>query len=122
MPYNWGPNFIVPTDVLQSYSGKVLLREDLDKDLLRKELSELGIQGSVVQIVNPWYFRRKGLNSWIRIGESRDEASNFPVRWDTTHLENGRYEVMGFMHVYVEKEGQQTVIARGNTVEISIEN
>ncbi len=122
MPYNWGPNFIVPTDVLERYSGKVLLREDLDKELLRQELSELGVQGSVVQIVNPWYFRKKGHNSWIKIGESRDEAGNFPVRWDTTHLENGRYEVMGFMHVYVEKQGVQAVIARSNTVEISIEN
>ncbi|WP_291319705.1 hypothetical protein [Desulfonatronospira sp.] len=122
MPYNWGPNFIVPTDVLESYSGKVLLREDLDKELLRQELSELGVQGSVVQITNPWYFRKKGHNSWIKIGESRDEDGNFPVRWNTTLLENGRYEVMGFMHVYVEKEGIQTVIARSNTVEISIEN
>ena len=38
MSYEWGPHFIVPSEVLKSYSGNVLLREELDEDLLNKEL------------------------------------------------------------------------------------
>jgi hypothetical protein len=29
---------------------------------------------------------------------------------------------MGFMHVFLEKEGQTTAIARSNIVEITVEN
>ncbi len=122
MAYNWGPHYIVPSEVLQSYSGRVLLREYLDRDLLRQELSELSIQGSIVQISNPWYFRKKDQGSWVKIGESQDEKNNFPVRWDTTELENGRYEVMGFMHVYIQGQGREIILARSNTVEVEIQN
>ena len=39
MSYNWGPYYIVPTDVLKSYSGAVVLREEFDEELLRNETS-----------------------------------------------------------------------------------
>lgn len=122
MPYNWGPHYIVPSDVFKSYSGNVLLREEFDEDLLRKELKELGLAGPVVRITNPWYYRRKNTDTWIRVGVSDDRGENFPVRWDTTKLENGQYEVMGLMHVFVNKNGEEKAIARENVVEVTIEN
>ena len=71
MSYNWGPHYIVPTEVIKTYSGGVL-----------------------------------------------------PVRWDTTDLENGQYEVMGLMHVFVEEEEgiKGKAIARENIVEVTVEN
>ena len=54
----------------------------------------------------------------IRVGI--DE--NFPVRWDTTNLENGQYEVMGLMHVFVKRGGEEIAIARQNMVEVTVEN
>ncbi len=122
MPYNWGPHYIVPSEVFKSYSGNVLLREEFDEDLLRKELKELGLAGPVVRITNPWYYRRKNTDTWIRVGVSDDRGENFPVRWDTTKLENGQYEVMGLMHVFVNKNGEEKAIARENVVEVTIEN
>ena len=41
MSYNWGPHYIVPSEVIEKYSGAVQLRENLDENLLRKELEEL---------------------------------------------------------------------------------
>ena len=122
MPYNWGPHYIVPSKILKSYSGGVQLREDLDEDLLHKEMEELGISGPVVRINNPWYYRKKSTDTWIKIGESDDVHNNFPVRWDTTKLENGQYEVFGLMHVFVKKGGEERVIARENIVEVTVRN
>ncbi len=122
MPYNWGPYYIVPTNVLKSYSGAVVLRESLDRELLHREAKELGIDGPIVKITNPWYYRKKGTDTWVKIGESSDEHENFPVRWDTTVLENGQYEVMGLMHVSVRKSGAEIAIARQNVVEVDIHN
>jgi small-conductance mechanosensitive channel len=122
MSYNWGPHYIVPTEVLKSYSGMVLLREEFDEELLRKELEALGITGPIAKITNPWYYRRKGTDTWIKIGESADEHQNFPARWDTTSLKNGQYEVMGLMHVFVKKNGTETAIARQNVAEVAVEN
>jgi hypothetical protein len=122
MSYNWGPRYIVPSEVLKKYSGSVLLREELDEELLRKELEELGLSGPIVRIANPWYYRRKNADTWIKLGESRDRQENFPVRWDTTSLENGQYEVMGLMHVFVRTDDGETAIARENVVEITVEN
>lgn len=123
MSYNWGPIFIVPTEVSQIYSGTILLREDLDRELLAKQLAELNIQGPVSRITNPWYYRKKGLSTWIKIGESEEEETFFPVRWDTSFLENGEYEVMGFMHVFVKQEGGREVsIARQNVVKVTVRN
>ena len=122
MSYNWGPRYIVPSEVIKKYSGNVLLREELDEELLAKELAELGLTGPVVRITNPWYYRRKSASTWIKIGESRDKQDNFSVRWDTTALENGQYEVLGLMHVFVKKNGDETAIARENVVEVTVEN
>jgi len=124
MSYNWGPRYIVPTESIKTYSGSVLLREAYDEDLLYKELEELGFTGRIFRINNPWYYRKKSTDTWIQIGESQDEHRYFPVRWDTANLENGQYEVMGLMHVFVEEEngGKGKAIARENIVEVTVEN
>jgi hypothetical protein len=122
MSYNWGPHYIVPSEVLKKYSGSVLLREEFDEELLHKELEELRLTGPIVRITNPWYYRKKNTDTWIKLGESVDRQENFPVRWDTTSLENGRYEILGLMHVFVKKDRYETAIARENVVEVTVEN
>ena len=122
MSYNWGPYYIVPTAVLESYSGNVRLREEFDENLLRKELEELGLSGSIVRVNNPWYYRKKNTDTWISIGESDNKEENFPVRWDTTNLGNGQYEVLGLMHVFVKRGEEEKVIARENIVEVTIKH
>ena len=152
MSYNWGPHYIVPipTEVIKTYSGSVLLRDEFDEDLLHKELKEIGLTGRIVRVTNPWYYRKKNSDTWIKIGESDDRRRNFPVRWDTTDLENGQYEILGLMHAFVRKGGpvswdtislakgqyaafgykpilirkghEETVIARQNVVEVTVEN
>jgi len=44
------------------------------------------------------------------------------VRWDTSPLENGLYEVLGLMHVTVKKGKEEKTIARQNVVEVSVVN
>jgi hypothetical protein len=122
MSYNWGPHYIVPSEALKSYSGAVQLREELEEDLLRKELEELNLAGPVVRVTNPWYFRKKNTDTWIKIGESMNRQQNFPVRWDTTNLENGQYEILGLMHVFVRENGGEKAIARENVVEVTVKN
>lgn len=122
MPYNWGPHYLVPSEVMKTYSGAVQLREEYRDDLLHKELDEMNLSGPVVKVVNPWYFRKKGTDTWIKIGESEDRQQNFPVRWDTVGLENGQYEILGLMHVFVRKNGGETAIARQNIVEVTVQN
>ena len=122
MPFDWGPHFIVPSESLKKFSGVVRLREKLDEDLLQKELEELGLPGAVMKISNPWYYRKVNTQSWIKIGESEDKQENFPVRWDTTKLGNGQYEVLGLMHVFVKKGEEENAIARQNVVEVEIIN
>jgi hypothetical protein len=122
MSYDWGPHFIVPSDGFEKFSGSVLLRENMDDKLLRKELEALGLKGAIEKINNPWYYRKKGTESWIKIGESNDIDENFPVRWDTSQLENGQYEVLGFMHVYVKKKNDEKVISRQRIVDVTIEH
>lgn len=122
MSYNWGPHFIVPSEVFETYSGVVLLREEFDEALLQKELEELGISGSISRVTNPWYYRKKNTDTWIKIGESDDVDEDFPVNWDTTKLENGQYEVMGLMHVFVKKGTEEKVIARHNIVDVTVQN
>lgn len=123
MSFNWGPHYIVPSEVIKTYSGSVLLREEFDKDLLYKELEELGFKGRIMKVSNPWYFRKKNDGTWIQIGESEDESRYFPVRWDTTQLEDGQYEIMGLMHVFVEDGSNKgKAIARENVVEVTVKN
>lgn len=116
MSNNWGPHFIVPSEVFESYSGSILLREEFDESLLRKELEDLGITGPVLHVTNPWYYRSKNTDTWIKIGESDNIDENFPVSWETTKLENGQYEVMGLMHVFVKSGNVEKGIARQNIV------
>ena len=122
MSYNWGPYYIVPSEILRTYSGNVALREYFDEDLLNKELESLGISGPITKINNPWYYRKKSTQSWIKIGESNDRRENFQTKWDTSSLENGQYEVMGLMHVFVKEDGEEITIARQNVVEVTVEN
>jgi hypothetical protein len=124
MPYDWGPHYIVPTEIIEVYSGNVLLRENYDKELLQKELKEQGFSGRITRINNPWYFRKKNTDTWIQIGESQDESTLFSISWDTTILENGNYEVMGLMHVFIEEEkgNKGKAIARENIAEVTIKN
>ncbi len=122
MSYNWGPQYIVPSEAIKSYSGAVRLRETFDEDLLRKDLAELGLSGTVVKVTNPWYYRKKNSTTWIKIGESDNREENFPVRWDTVTLENGQYEVLGLMHVFVRHGEAVTTIARENVVEVTVQN
>jgi len=122
MAHNWGPHFIVPSEVFDDYSGDVLLREEFDEALLHKELEELGMSGSVLRVINPWYYRRKNTDTWVKIGESGDIDEDFPVNWDTASLENGQYEVMGFMHVFVKQGNDEKAIARQNIVEVTVKN
>ena len=122
MSFNWGPHYIVPTEALKTYSGNVNLRETLDGELLEKDMEALGFPVQVARIVNPWYYRKKGAGTWIKIGESDDRARNFAVSWDTTKLENGQYEVLGLMHAMVHGGDEEAIIARENTIEVTIEN
>ena len=122
MSYNWGPHYLVPSTVTQVYSGIIQLREQLDEELLQKELKDLGIRGHVKRINNPWYYRKKETTTWIQIGESDDKANNFPATWNTRVIDNGEYEVLGLMHVYAGDNENETVIARQNIVSITIKN
>jgi len=122
MSYNWGPRYIVPSEALKTYSGRVLLREDLDEELMRKELAELGLRGPVIRILNPWYSRKKGGDTWTMVGQSDNKEDNFAVPWDTNGLENGSYEVMGLMHVFVKEGKEEKAIARQNVVEVTVKN
>jgi hypothetical protein len=122
MSENWGPHYIVPSEVLKKYSGSVLLREEFDEELLAKELKALGLTGPILRVVNPWYYRQKDTGTWIKIGESMDKQANFPVRWDTTALANGQYEILGLMHVFVRQNGDEVAIARENVVEVTVTN
>jgi hypothetical protein len=122
MSYDWGPHYIVPSVVLGSYSGNVVLRENFNEDLLSKEMETLGISGPIIKISNPWYFRKKNTETWIMIGESDDKHEDFRIRWDTTLLENGQYELMGLMHVFVRTDSEEMAIARQNVVEVTVKN
>ncbi len=122
MPINWGPHYIVPSETTKNLSGRVLLRETFDEELLKKELKELGIEAAPVKASNPWYYRKKGEETWIKIGESQERQENFAVSWDTASTENGEYQVLGLMHVWVRKNGQEIVVARENVVDVVVEN
>jgi hypothetical protein len=122
MSLNWGPHFIVPSETLRAFSGKVLLRENFDEELLNKELKELGYAGVPFRAVNPWFYRKKNSETWIKIGESSDRQGDFSVQWDTTVLENGAYQVLGLMHVFVKKADKEFAVVRQNIVDVTIDN
>jgi len=122
MSINWGPHFIVPSKNLVKLSGKVVLRESFDEDLLKKELKELGVTGSPFRATNPWYYRKKNAETWIKIGESSDRENWFSVPWDTTSLEKGAYQVLGLMHVYIKEGDRELVLCRQNMVDVKVES
>jgi len=122
MAHNWGPHYIVPSTTLRHFSGRVLLRETYDEDLLRRELNALGITGEPVGVNNPWFYRKKGEESWIKIGESSDKKKDFAVSWDTAKLSNGSYQIIGFMNVRVLGAGEEMTIGRQNIVDVVVEN
>jgi hypothetical protein len=100
-----------------------MLRETFDYDILRQELIADGLPLEVVKVRNLWYYRKKNSDTWLMIGESDDVENHFPVEWDISKLENGSYEVMGLMHVFVEEGvSEKTTIARQNIAEVSIQN
>ena len=122
MSNNWGPHFIVPSDTLNSFSGTVVLRESFDNELLEKELEELGYSGAPYKAANPWYFRKRDQETWIKIGESTDRENNFAVQWDTSKLKNGEYQILGSMHVTLRENGNEFVICRQNSSIVKVEN
>jgi hypothetical protein len=122
MSLNWGPHFIVPSETLRAFSGKVLLRENFDEELLKKELEKLGYAGVPFRATNPWYYRKKNSETWIKIGESADRSSDFSVQWDTLAIENGAYQVLGLMHVFVKKADEEFAVARQNIVDVTVKN
>jgi len=105
----------------KTFKGAIRLREKYDEDLLRQELDALGLSGGVIRVTNPWYYRKKGTETWIKIGESEDKNEDFPVRWDTSKVEQGSYEVLGLMHVFVKMGDEVKAIARQNIVEVTVE-
>ncbi|OPY05358.1 MAG: hypothetical protein A4E67_01964 [Syntrophaceae bacterium PtaB.Bin038] len=120
---SWGPQFFVPTISIKYYSGRVLLRETLDDEMLRKELSAMNIDGTPVGFSNGWYIRKKGTQSWIKIGESTAREHDFATRLDTTELENGTYQVLGFMSAKIRTPGMKDVIvSRQNIADFEIRN
>lgn len=112
----------MPSETLRSFSGRVVLREDYDDKLLMKELASLGYEGLPFHVSNPRCYRKKNSETWIKIGESSDREKHFSVSWDTKTLENGDYEVMGFMHVVITRDEQEFSITRQNIMEVRIEN
>ena len=122
MSYDWGPHYIVPSEILESYSGNVVLRENFDEELLQKEMESLGVSGPITRVTNPWYYRKKNTDTWIKIGESDDKSEDFRIRWDTNNLAKGQYEIMGLMHVFIKQDGEQVASARQNVVEVTVEN
>ena len=122
MSINWGPNFIVPSKKLTNLSGKLVLRESFDGELLKQELAELGFSGVPFKATNPWYYRKKNTETWIKIGESSDKENWFSVPWDTTSLVNGNYQVLGLMHVFIKEGDKELVIFRQNIVDVKVEN
>jgi hypothetical protein len=117
-----GTSLYRPFGNIKTFSGRALLRETNDEELLKKELEELGYEGNPIRATNPWYCRKKGAETWIKIGESAEKRDNLPVSWDTTRLENGEYQVLGLMHVWVKKDRQELVVARENIVNVVVEN
>jgi hypothetical protein len=122
MSINWGPYFIVPSESQRTLSGRVVLREHFDEELLNKELDQLGYSGAAIKATNPWYYRKKKTESWMKIGESSDKQNNFAVPWETKKLENGEYQVLGVMHVSIKKGEDEQVIARQNIMDVTIKN
>jgi hypothetical protein len=100
-----------------------VLRESFDYEVLRQELITNGLSPDVVKVINPWFYRKQNSNTWLMIGESDNIEENFPVEWDISRLQNGSYEIMVLMQVFVaESVTEETIIARQNIAEVTIQN
>ncbi len=120
---SWGPQFLVPTIIIKKYCGCVVLRENLDDELLKKELEALHISGYPTGVTNAWFIRKKGHQTWIKVGESSNRQMDFAVRFDSTEHENGDYQILGFMSVKVRTEdGKNIVVSRQNIADLEISN
>ncbi len=119
---DWGPHFVASSEAARILSGRILLKEDVDEGLLRRDLDSMGFSGPVVRIMNNWYIRRIGRNTWLQVGTSDRRDASFPVLWDSTSVENGEYEVLEQMNVVVKHGSNQQVVARTNTVKVAIQN
>jgi len=119
---NWGPQFLVPSIVIKKYCGCIVLRETLDDELLRKELESLRIKGYPVGVTNAWYIRKKGTQTWIKVGESCNRHMDFAVRFDSQDFENGDYQILGFMSVRVKTDDGEKIVSRQSIAELEIRN
>ena len=120
---SWGPQFFVPTISIKHYSGRVLLRESLDDEQLKKELEAMNIEGRPVGFTNAWYIRKKGTQTWIKVGESTAREHDFGIRLDTTELENGSYQILGFMSAKVRTDDmKEVIVSRQNIADFEIRN
>jgi len=119
---SWGPQFLVPSIVIKKYFGRVVLRETIDDELLKKELETMEISGHPVLYNNAWYIREKGILTWIKIGESWDRQRDFAVCFDTSVFRNGTYQVLGFMSVKVKNKDVEVVISRQSIADFELRN
>jgi len=118
----WGPQFLVPTIAIKKYYGCVVLRENYDDELLKKDLEDLRISGYPIGVSNAWFIRKKGTQTWIKVGESANRQLDFAVRFDSAELGNGQYQVLGFMSVKVKTENKEITVSRQNIADFEIKN
>jgi hypothetical protein len=118
----WGPQFLVPTIAIKKYYGCIVLRENYDDELLKKDFEALRIPGFPIGVSNAWYIRKKGTQTWIKVGESSKRQLDFAVRFDSTEFENGTYQILGFMSVKVKTEDKEIIVSRQNIADLEIKN
>ncbi|MEI8172816.1 MAG: hypothetical protein WCH07_04935 [Deltaproteobacteria bacterium] len=119
---SWGPQFLVPTIAIKKYYGCVVLRESYDDELLKKDFEALRISGYPIGVSNAWFIRKKGTQTWIKVGESSNRQLDFAVRFDSAELGNGQYQVLGFMSVKVKTENKEITVSRQNIADFEIKN
>jgi hypothetical protein len=119
---NWGPQFFVPTIAIKEYCGCVLFRANLNDDLLNKELEILNLGGRPTAYNISWHVRKKGTQTWIKVGESFNRVMDFGVRLDTAEYENGTYQLMGFLSVTLRTDGGDFVVSRQSIADFDIKN
>ncbi|MCX5854931.1 MAG: hypothetical protein NTZ24_10290 [Deltaproteobacteria bacterium] len=118
----WGPQFIVPTIAIKKYYGCVVLRENYNDELLKKDLEDLSISGYPIGVSNAWFIRKKGTQTWVKVGESSNRQLDYAVRFDSAEFKNGTYQILGFMNVKVKTEDREITISRQNIADLEIKN
>jgi hypothetical protein len=119
---SWGPQFLVPTIAIKKYYGCVVLRERYDDELLKKDFEAMRISGYPIGVSNAWYIRKKGAQTWIKVGESSNRQLDFAVRFDSTEFGNGTYQVLGFMSIKVKADDKEITVSRQNIADLEIKN